>query len=386
MSINYFQKLNMVEHLVNCSSWTNLFDINFFNNARRKWQSTSIDSIEYSAHKNGDAVCLQHKQTASMLLFQKKEDGTVTIEDESKRTYDKHASFSRNIVGETSPVRCDKPQTIDLARFKVSVSFFETGQKSVKFHDSDTIINFPAPIVNQKKELPMGRFFHAVSLSDELGRQWEIGHPDFINAFKIIVAKEMGIQPTLNAKNAFNENALMALYQKRIESGSPNVLRDADYNTLMKPWRDVTEFEGHDVATAYEFCVQKVKDGFQACFSAEHKHRIQSHASIVVQALENALPVSKIPEIITADSLESVVSSGTSLCDPHKSQWMTVIFDRAVSHDIWDRLKNNGAAVDDQHAWHVAHNQDRSLGGDEIVAMNVSKDKCVVAMRESALR
>ena len=157
MSINYSQKLNMVEHLVNCSSWTNLFDINFFNNARRKWQSTSIDSIEYSAHKNGDAVCLQHKQTASMLLFQKKEDGTVTIEDESKRTYDKHASFSRNIVGETSPVRCDKPQTIDLARFKVSVSFFETGEKSVKFHDSDTIINFPAPIDNQKKELGIRR-------------------------------------------------------------------------------------------------------------------------------------------------------------------------------------------------------------------------------------
>lgn len=183
-----------------------------------------------------------------------------------------------------------------------------------------------------------------------------------VNAIKVVLAFDMGLDPSLPTLNALK-----------------SIRRGATVSTLSeveKPWRDITDFQGSQVGTPRGFGVRKQKDRFVIAMGTDEKQHILSCRNIFLAAADE-------PQTHASATLESakvkpetlinILNDGQTDIDQYGHKWRSTLLvstDRRINpKTIRDTLQNR---------LHLERNM--------YYAINVAPDTCLVAALESSFQ
>lgn len=212
---------------------------------------------------------------------------------------------------------------------------------------------------------------HIICLTNHFSNSLKTQGYECLNASKIIISREIDIQPSLKATNEFTPWKFRGLVEygiEKLKNGEPTNIGKEDIDNLQTEWKDVTEFNGHDVATPFMFSVQMVKDGFNFLFTHTNKERILSHTSLLDQVSRNEGTPQKRERNITPKDLMRTLENGQQMKDHRGNDWVTAAVNQPVAFKAWEAFRHD----------------DMRLSGDHVAAINYDNNRAMIAMEANA--
>lgn len=227
---------------------------------------------------------------------------------------------------------------------------------------------------NKEKTRP-SQLPHIICLTHQFSKALSTDGIDCLNASKIILSRDIGIQSTLRAVNKFSKWKFDTLVQygfdalkqeKKLEIEKEHV------DNLQNDWNDVTEFDGYDVATPYIFAVEMIKKGYNFQFSFSHKEQIFSHTALLHNIMASgysSVPIQSLKQDITQESITHILQNGASMKDHRGREWAVSVIDEPKSFDVWDVFRSDTMRLD----------------GDNVAAINYDHNRAMIAMDKQTL-
>lgn len=356
--LTYAQKWNIIRYLSNPAHWQNQFDAEFFADETRKWNEIS--------KKSGVRIAANHGKDKFLILYDKKDKDVdvhayVRIErrgedylviDESGRQLTITASGlhpeQRSVLpvakmASTAELGLDDPKAMTMVIPGTScvIRFFKDGTKTLFNDATGQKIEFPAPLAAKDRSLHSGAFPHVISFGSDTPRSWGIDVRDTQSATKLILARDMGLEPRLEAFNALDEDKARAYLDylmveeedmtwKGPRQWRPRLIKSptrAGVQALQKPWKDSTEFEGYFIATPKNFRIQKSEDGFDVRASVEYREWIWTHGAILNTVMENqTAPLAILGKLDQPATFLHALEQGSRTENHRGDAWHYVVF------------------------------------------------------------
>jgi hypothetical protein len=169
------------------------------------------------------------------------------------------------------------------------------------------------PLHDKKKgDQSVGGRFRAFAVTDAMAEKLGLMTMQMLDAIKLILARDFGIEPNLKAGNARHYDKTMYFMYNAIQSGNMGNLE-----LTLIPWDDVTEFEGNYTATPEHFTVQLQDTGFDVRLTAYDREGVVSGGMAARAALGSSIPPVELPgSDIELTRLFHILSKGTSVRGP----------------------------------------------------------------------
>ncbi|HEY8963792.1 MAG TPA: hypothetical protein VIN59_04935 [Alphaproteobacteria bacterium] len=140
--------------------------------------------------------------------------------------------------------------------------------------------------LTDKKGNAVGSRFNAFDITDDAADALSMTRDQMVDAVKLLLARDFGIEPDLRAVNARHYENTAYLMRDAMKYGQLGNL-----DSVLIPWDDVTEFEGAYIATPNRFTVELKEKGVDVRLSANDHEGVLS----VGKAAKTALGAEKPP-------------------------------------------------------------------------------------------
>ncbi len=395
LSITYEQKRQILDYMSQPGHWGNHFDMNFFTDERRKWRTTTQNNVSVSTNADRRSFFLEDQKTGASLLLIVEKDNTRIITDESgcvvkvdatsKISTSKDAEITNLETAYEIGLNQPGSRIVTIPELSCYARFYNNGGKAVFLDDRGARISLPPPKDAKAATMHMGRFFHVVSFDLETAASWGMTPYGLLNGAKLIVSKDLSIEPDLKAFNELDpEKAAEYLeYMMRDEYDTtfkgpwqwrpklPKQLRNAD--DLRKKWTDIKEFDGHLIATPRQFHVETTDSGFNIGTSLDHRETIWAQAAVLKAASSgHIVPVETVSSHFAPRTLMHLLQNSQALPDHRGRSWNYVVIHAKQTAGMALEARKIGR----EHF---------GLTGYHFAALNFDDQTCLVAMDTEVL-
>lgn len=391
MGLTFEQKNQIIDFLATPQNWTNIFNDAFFANEKRKWHSVRHGDVILSSSPDSLQAYAVHEPSGTSLHIDRRDKNTIRITNEHHQTLTyKNGKFSTrddvnpdiSLISSSAEFGFNQNgiSTLMLSPLKVILRFDKDGSKTVFFDDLGHKASYPAPKEAIKRELQGGRFFQRISFSNTHAKEWDLHPLAMLHNAKLIVAKDMDVEPHLRAINELDEQKAQAMLMEFLRTeydkdwNDPKQLQtaiDKGYESLTpteKIWLDTTDFKGSIIDLPQRFCISSTGDGFDLTTSSDTKHAIWTHGDVLQQVKEASItPVQTVNLKTTIQSLLHMMGRGETMRDHLSREWNVVVLQSPHTKEI---IKSTKDCMRDQ----------MGLTNHDYAALNFGENKCLLAM------
>ncbi len=400
MTLTYEQKQLILAHLTQRAHWQNRFDYTFFMKSatsrerrpERFWQNVGYNQAHMEAYVSPDRTqAYVADRNTGAFLWIKKQGNRILLKDESGR----RQAFigGRTVAQDTPDIMIDELRSVSemddvpegatpirMNDLGITVHMHASGEKTVFIDGINQTVHFDVPPEETEIKSHPGRFLHAVTFNAAAADEWGLDLHDLLMMTKLIVARDLDIEPELSAFNALKEEEVAALllwamtpekdYSVQVdnERWRPLVQKElGDISALQREWTDVTDFEGYAAGLPRRFALRWIEDGFDLLTSFDHREQILAQGSLLDHArLNDTQALSTLAQRLSPSSLLHMLENGAEVKDHRGRQWHYVIFEndkagviahlaRLISRERFDLTGYHFAAI--------AHKPDACLLG-----------------------
>ncbi len=396
MSFSYEQKLNIFNYLSERGNWQNRFILDAAIDERRKWNVKIIGNFKNGSNSDGTGSYVVHEPTGATVTV-KRNEGILAIEDESGRRVElENGRVSGNIsenaffpVDQTNIYTFfeDRNNSFVFENAGLMVRFDREGRKSFFLEGKGLGFDFGMPVSNRAGLNSPAYLLHSLAFNFEnAAKEWGIRNLVLLDATKLVISKEIGLEPALRAVNEIDEEKALAHLKDYMTEEydqnwkgpwqwRPRVVKEREnLAEFEKPFVDITEFNGAYVATPRQFFVQAAEGGFEVLTSLDSREWIWSHGHVLKTALQDGdylkTVISEKPD--AAMILRMLHGRGKVANDHRGEEWRYVIIDNPKSPRIAANLRE-------------AMKTNLDLPGSEYMAVNVAPQLCLVAAQNAAI-
>jgi len=374
MLLSYAQKQRLIDHFSSAENWQNRFNMAFFMDDAKKGVSRDIANLSRFVNDTGKKIIVTHRTGAS-LSFEKRDDGSIVIIDESglsmmvdaggvhsnwAQLADPHAFLLKNIV--------------EIPGTDIAVHFTDKGDKSLIFGRWDKQVDIPGPLAPITTPLQKGAQIHVATLSEATAQAWGLQATQLMNAVKLVIACDLGIEPRINAQNVPES---YTLYTKPRDQSLPARWQRGDEIMAMhieqKLWRDTTQFEGYNIPLPDNFHTEIDDGGLNVITSLDQREAIWSQGDVYHNVLESgAAPVAMVNANTTPAHLLNLLQNGAMTKDRRGREWSYVLVKTRDTLAIAPKVRG---AVKDQFGLSACH----------CAVITFEQDLCIIAMNTHVL-
>jgi hypothetical protein len=327
MGLTYSQKLRIIQYLATPGRWTNCYNIDFLTEEKRKWSNIHKEDgiIRVSYNEDKTQAYITHAPTGSSLFFDRNGED-ITITDEAGRTVQLEKGSLKtggetalkvqpfNSIKETG-IKNPDVDSVLIEEMETYIRFEKDGSKSLFMDKVGKRIDFDASGIRPERDIKHHcRLMHSISFNSSATGLKEMSDQALLDATKLVLSRDLGLQPDLRAFNEIDPELLAAFIarakqtQKQLdwineemalldpEIYVKNLInsfdggKSSDYKikitakdieALQKKWTDSTDFTGHFIATPWQFFIEKTDDGYELLVSLDNRELICSHGKII---------------------------------------------------------------------------------------------------------
>jgi hypothetical protein len=371
MHLDYPQKMRLLDHFSKRANWRNQFDMNFFMDDMRKASSHQVTpTASRTVNRTGTKVHVEHK-SGSALSFAIEKDRVVIVDESGTTfTYGGESAFAHQQSLSITPVKPAAHNVVEVPGTDIAVIFDGVGNKAVIIGAYQ--VNLPACAERPVKPVQKGAQIHVASISDALAAGWGIPPFDLADVTKLVVACDFGLELGIEAINA---PAGYRIVQPELPANVTTLRPDqrTHLNIVQKPWRDTTEFEGHDVSSPRTFFVEADDAGLNLITSLDQREAIWSQGDVLHAALSTgAPPVQTVTSRTQAHHMLNLLTRGAVTRDTRGREWNYVVVETQHSLDIATKLRK-------------AMRHEFGLTARHCSVMTYDKGLCILAMASKVL-
>lgn len=422
MSLTYDSKKAFITHFGTKENWDNEYDGERLTKQMNRQNSRQFGNIsltrdskgefaraEYSRQRSKQEAYIRRMLTGSDMAPEnpdnkayvefRREGNTIEIVDESERTIKIDATSSEQssagIRKGTGKDFVDAPQEagseiIEISEIGAVVRFYHDGRKDVLIESSNTSFAFDKPTGYKTRPIIFGELMNAVDINEDIARAAGIELTNtFMDAAKLVVAIDLGIEPDIKLFNKLDEKRAMQLLSFMIERqknydfdigiGGDN--DKFDLSIAEKQWHDTVDFEGYYIATAQRFSIAKESGlhSYRFKFNSEDKAFLIAQAQVVeavtTDQLQTAEPLKLKTPLQTV--LHTLTKAGQNVPGhpEHGGMWRAVVLGA-----------DNAGAL----AREIRHMAIEQLGAEFarnfVSSISLGRNQCMLAIRDDALK
>lgn len=157
-----------------------------------------------------------------------------------------------------------------------------------------------------------GRFPHRIEFNDRSLQRFA----------KLVLAKDIGLEPDLKAITTYDQQAMMLqLYQRTTQ------INNNGHQEKRRPYSDSTDFDGADIATPKKFYMELTHDGFAIMLSTEDRALVREHKPLLDFAKSSKATPIQAAALNTLDeaSVIKLIEAGETI-DGLETKWQVYIF------------------------------------------------------------
>jgi hypothetical protein len=374
MQLTYSHKRGLIQHLSARAHWKNVFDEDFFTTPWRKGSSRNVGNLSRFINDSGNRVSIDHPSGASVkfeLLADK-----ICIGDESGRQLIVEAGQlkSNELVLEAFEFEGTDENTIDVPGTKICVRFKDNGDRTIVFSDLKKQIKIPFVASAKTAEpLPKGAQIHVATLTERQARAFGLDSAYLLDATKLVIAIDLGIDPDLKARNTPQG---YILYPRVNVTGMPEQWKRGQYNEMelvQKPWLDTTQFEGHDVPLPNNFFVEVDDGAVNVITSLDQREAIWSQGDVFKKVTsDDASPIRTVKAGMTSRQLLKLLGDGHTVIDGRGREWSYILVESSETRTLSPKIRG---AVSHRFGLTARH----------CAVLTIEQDVCLVAMNAHVL-
>lgn len=399
MSITYQQKRQILSYMSQRSHWANIFDMDFFMDERRKWH-TSRSQHDITLSSSPDKKSFQavdEKQGGGSISLSLLENGAIAVSDESSRSAQVgktgiRSAFDRQDRSEALPeihdiasaneigMGSESARLIAIPELAAYIRFYDDKTKAVFLENWGKKVTFGPPLHDRDLSLHPGRFFHVVSFDLDTAAQWGLTPYGALNGTKLIVSKDLFIEPDLRTFNELDpEKAaeyLSFLLRDEWDDSfkgpwqwRPKKIKNVgDITHLQKQWADSTEFSGYFIGLPKQFFVETTDNGFRLATSLDNREAIWSQTALLSEAAGGALDtVQTVTPKLSPGIILHLLNKGDTLADHRGRAWKCVVLEAKGTAEIAKNARDIGRT-------------NFGLTGYHFASLNFDDHSCLIAM------
>ncbi len=395
--LGFNQKVGIIDHLALPDNWSNIFNMDFFADETRKWTHKEANGLTVLTSDDDKKCKVIDADNGRSLLIEQRSNNRIKVTDEHGQSFilsQGKVKSRGDTVANVAPIQSTNEFGFDDETAKpyihetmgVIARFNDDGSKSIFFEDLGHRVdmNTHGDGINQQSH--PGQFFHKISFDDSTFKEWDI-HPAYAMMFaKLVIAKDLNIEPSLKAFNELDEDKAATLLMAYLEDeydeewDGPEAWRAKKKKEKIgiekaeKPWNDTTEFKGYQADLPSKFFIQKTNDGYDLTTSSDSKHSILAQGALLQQARKNnILSIQSVNENTATQSVLHMLNQGHSTEDHLGREWSFVVLQSNAARKI----------VDSMNA--VAHNT-LGVSSNDYAAINFSDNESLIAMETETLK
>ena len=402
--ITYAAKQQLLTHLSAQAIWKSTYDDAFFRAAEQRTRSISRSGFNFEILKSetqNDIILVRHGSTRVQLEITKLSDGHFQVIDErgmtttSRQNYDEKIDRGRltgpfkDVANTGHNLQKPSPDTLEIQRWGIIIRAFNNGEKEIIFDGHGTKaqlkpISDDTPARSYDAD-QIGNRLHMASIGYDMLEAIGIKPADAPPYLALFIARDLGLQTDLKARNKFNEDvtahALMDVTSPQYdmdwdgpEQWRPKVESDLSNVVLTEQsWNDVVEFEGVNVETPNHFSIIRRARQFFITACSDKKDRILN-CGLVFKSVVETSPTTT--PFITPDTppqkILDYLSGANSVEDRSGTHWHYLVVESPEAGKV---------AFDIKGKMDVAY----GLDGNDFVAMNYERGLSFIAVRRNNL-
>lgn len=396
MGLTFEQKNQIIDFLATAQNWTNIFNDAFFADEKRKWHSLKHGDVTLSSSPDSLQAYAIHEPSGTSLHIDRRDKNIIRITDERHQslTYqngkfstrdDTHPDISLILSSAEFGFNQEGVSTLMLSPLKVILRFDKKGSKTVFFDDLGHKVSYPAPKEAIKRELQGGRFFQCISFSNAQAKEWDLHPLAMLHNAKLIVAKDMDVEPHLRAINELDGEKAQAMLMEFLrteydkdwkgpEAWRPKIKKElGDLTAAEKKWLDTTDFTGNIIDLPQRFFISTTDDGFNLTTSSDTKHAIWTHGDVLQQVKDTSItPVQTVSLKTTMQSLLHIIGRGETMYDHLNREWNVIVLQSPNTKEIIKSTKD-------------CMRGSMGLTNHDYAALNFGENRCLLAMESQTL-
>ncbi len=357
IKLSFSQKVNIIDHLSLPDNWTNIFNMSFFTDETRKWTRKNSNGLAIMSSPDGQSHKIVDEENGRSLSISR-QGNRYKVTDEHNRSFvltDGKVKARSDTVDDVTPIRSsaefgyteDGVKATTLESLSITARFDGNGEKSVFFEDLGHRVTMSAHGDGVASPDHPGRFFHKISFNDDTFREWDI-HPAYAMMFaKLVIAKDLNIEPNLKTFNELDEETAVKLLMEYLEDqydedwDGPEAWRpkikkkETGITKAEKPWDDTTEFGGYHAGIPNRFFIQKTSDGYDLRTSSDAKHSIWAQGELLRKARESdILTIQMVSEKSAMQSVLHMLDHGNTTEDHLDRNWKFIVLDSPAAQKV----------------------------------------------------
>lgn len=393
MSITYQQKRQILSYMSQPSHWANIFDMDFFMDERRKWHSArSPSDITLASSPDHEAFLITDERPGGgSISISTLPDRAFMISDESERSArmgitgplpngSRHVNIDDITSASEIGLGIADARLIAIPDIAAYVRFYDDKSKAVFLENSGKKVTFGPPLHDRDLSLHPGRFFHVVSFDLDTAAKWGLTPYGALNGTKLIVSKDLSIEPELKAFNELDPQKaaeyLMHLLKDEWDDSfkgpwqwRPKKIKNVgDITHLQKQWADSTEFSGYFIGLPKQFFVETTDNGFRLATSLDNREAIWSQTALLSEAAGGALDsVQTVTPKLSPGIVLHLLNKGDTLADHRGRAWKCVVLETKNTAEIAKNARDIGRT-------------NFGLTGYHFASLNFDDHSCLIAM------
>ncbi len=393
MSITYQQKRQILSYMSQPSHWANIFDMDFFMDERRKWHTArSPNDITLASRPDHEAFLVTDERPGGgSISISTSPDRAFMIADESERSarmgirglqadVPEHVEIAEITSASEIGVGSSDARLIAIPEIAAYVRFYDDKSKTVFLENWGKKVTFGPPLHDRDLSLHPGRFFHVVSFDLDTAAQWGLTPYGALNGTKLIVSKDLFIEPDLRTFNELDpEKAaeyLAHLLRDEWDDSfkgpwqwRPKKIKNVgDITHLQKQWADSTEFSGYFIGLPKQFFVETTDNGFRLATSLDNREAIWSQTALLSEAAGGALDsVQTVTPKLSPGIVLHLLNKGDTLMDHRGRAWKCVVLETKNTAEIAKNARDIGRT-------------NFGLTGYHFASLNFDDHSCMIAM------
>jgi hypothetical protein len=388
MLADFRQKEQIIAHVARRRNWRDDFDTAFLTDPNRKTKTSLINGLSVSYSLFDSVINIERTDIDISIEIKRIGIGLgIVLPD------------GRVLMLSQTPLLFTNRKKISLGSFDPKGERYAHIQDFMIAIDENGVIDLQLPELNQsaiihplkapqRSVIKQGRFFHKISFNHHThGKKWGLEPETLLMAAKLIIARELGIEPDLHAINAFDEDSVVpylaerAVIERDLSTGMPpqwspfkdKPIDGAHLLSLQKAWSDSSDFEGHRIETPRLFCIRKGDKGYDFYVGLDHKQQLLTLGHVTLQALRNdQRPTNIFGNKENFSTLLHTLEHGAETTDPEGNLWKYAFIAHEEAAAFAQRLRQQC------HGTYGINRQD-------MLTLAVEPDCCLMMMRAKAI-
>ncbi len=397
LTLSFEQKTKLIDHFATPSNWSNIFNLSFFTDKTRKWSHTENGSLKILTNSDKTKAKVIDTVNGRSLLVERLKRENIKVTDEFEKSFiikGTTVKTKHGIIENISPIKSSGEFSLEdptvnsavLQDLGVILCFHKNGSKTIFFEDLGHRIDMRAESKGAKFLSAHGKFFHQASIDETTFQEWGINPAFALIYSKLVIAKDLNVEPDLYAFNELDEEKAAQLLAAFLEEEpdetweGPEQWRPLKKKTSIgiaaaeKPWKDTTEFSGYNTAIPKRFFIEKTDNGFNLSTSSDTKNSIFSQGNILKTAQNSDIfKVETINKNTTPQTVLHFLNQAHTMTDHLNEKWSFVVLKSMAAKDVTIAARDTI-----QNAFGLDYN--------DYAALNYSDNLSLLAMKTSILK